>query len=69
MAQAKKKQSTKTAKKAPAKSGARKKACTKTAKCKCISTKDRNHVYVITAISMIACILLCASVAMMIVAK
>ncbi len=69
MAQAKKKQSTKTAKKAPAKSQARKKACTRTAKCKCISSKERNHVFIVTAMSMIACILFCANVAVMIVAK
>lgn len=68
MAQAKKKQSTKTTKKTTAKSGgARKKSCTRTAKCKGISNQERMHVYIVTAMSMIAAILLCADVAMMIV--
>lgn len=69
MAQAKKKQSTKTAKKPQQKTAARKKACTKTTKCKCISNRDRNHVFIVTAMSMVACILLCASVAIMIVSR
>ncbi len=69
MAQAKKKQSTKTAKKPQQKTAARKKACTKTAKCKCISNRERNHIFFITAMGMIACILLCAGVAVMIVSK
>ena len=64
MAQAKKKSSTKTTKKTTG--GARKKSCTRTAKCKGISNKERMHIYIVTAMSMIAAILLCADVAMMI---
>ena len=68
MAQAKKKQSTKTAKKSTAKSTcARKKSCTRTCKKQQISQADKVHVYVVTAMSMIAAILLCANVAMMMV--
>ena len=66
MAQAKKKTATKTAKKTTARSGARKKSCTRTTKCKGISNKERAHVYIVTVMSMIAAILLCADVAMMI---
>lgn len=67
MAQAKKKQSTKTAKKATAKGNvARKKTCTRTCK-KQISKSEKMHVYIVTAMSMIAAILLCANVAMMMV--
>ena len=67
MAQAKKKTATKTAKKTTAKSGARKKASTRTAKAKGISNKERMHVYIVTIMSIIAVILLCADVAMMLV--
>ena len=67
MAQAKKKTATKTAKKTTAKSGARKKAATRTAKSKSISNSERMHVYIVTVMSMIAVILLCADVAMMLV--
>ena len=66
MAQAKKKTATKTAKKA-ARPQARKKACTRTAKKQGVSRSDRMHIYVITAMAMIAGILLCANAAMMIV--
>lgn len=66
MAQAKKKTATKT-KKTAAKSTTRKKACTRTAKCKGVSSKERLHIYIVTAMGMIAGILLCADVAMMIV--
>ena len=65
MAQAKKKTATKTAKKTTAKSGVRKKAATRTAKTKSISNIERMHVYIVTVMSMIAVILLCADVAMM----
>lgn len=67
MAQAKRKQSTKTAKKPATRSTTRKKSSTRTAKCKGISNKERIHVYIVTAMSMITMILLCADIAMMIV--
>lgn len=69
MAQAKKKTSTKT-KKTTAKASPRKtnsRACTRTAKCKGVSSSERVHVYFIAAMSIIAGVLLCADVAMMIV--
>lgn len=66
MAQAKKKTTTKTKKSQQTrKSGSR--ANTRTAKCKGISSKERMHVYIVTAMGMIAGILLCADVAMMVV--
>lgn len=65
MAQAKKKQATKTTKKtASKKTGSR--TNTRTNK-KCISGKERMHIYIVTAMSMIAGILLCADIAMMVV--
>lgn len=68
MAQAKKKQSTKTAKKTTAKGNTtHKKACNKTCKKQQISQSDKIHVYIVTAMSMIAAVLLCANVAMMMV--
>ena len=66
MAQAKKKQSTKTAKK----SGARKtgsRANTRSKKCKGISNQERMHIYIVTVMGMVAGLLLCADVAMMVV--
>ncbi len=66
MAQAKKKTATKTAKKATGASQARRKTSVKTAKKQCISNSDRMHVYIVTAMAMIAGILLCANAAMMI---
>ena len=68
MPQAKKKQSTKTAKKTTAKktTAARttsRKACTKT-NCK-QDNHMRNHIYIVTALSMVALILLCADAAML----
>ena len=66
MAQAKKKTATKTAKKTTAKTGGQRKAATRTAKCKGITNKERVHVYVITAMSMLAGILLFANAVMMI---
>ena len=69
MAQAKKKTATKTAKKTTARktTQSRKKACTRTTKCKGISNKERMHIYIVTAMAMIAAILLCADAAMMMV--
>ncbi len=64
MAQTKKKTATKTAKKTTC-NKCRKKACTRTNKG--ISNKERMHIYIITAMGMIAGILLCANAAMMIV--
>ncbi len=66
MAQAKKKKSTKTTKKSTArKTGSR--ANTRSNKCKGISNKERMHIYIVTAMSMIAAIMLCADIAMMMV--
>ena len=65
MAQAKKKTSTKTAKKtvaAKAKSTASKKTCSRK---DCKNNRERMHVYIVTALSMIAAIILCADAAMM----
>ena len=67
MAQAKKKTATKTAKKAAPCNKCRKKACTRTNKCKGISNQGRMHIYIITAMGMIAGILLCANAAMLII--
>ena len=67
MAQAKKKTATRTAKKTTVKSQARKKVATRTAKKQQISQQDRMHVYIVTAMAMIAGILLCANAAMMMV--
>ena len=66
MAKAKKQTATKT-KKSTAKSGARKKCSTRTTKYQRVSSKERMHIYIVTAMSMIAAILLCADVAMMLV--
>ena len=68
MAQAKRKTSTKTAKKPQAarKTGSR--ANTRTRKKQQgISNQERMHVYIVTAMAMIAGILLCANAAMMMV--
>jgi hypothetical protein len=67
MAQAKKKTSTKTAKKSGAAQGAHRKATSKTTKYKQVSAEERMHLFLVIAMSMIAGILLCADVAMMIV--
>ena len=64
MAQAKKKTSTKTAKKSRASQGAHRKSCSKTMKSKGISNQERMHLFIVLAMSMIACILLCADIAM-----
>ena len=67
MAQAKRKTATKTAKKPAAKkTQCHKKSCSRTQKSKGISSEERMHVYVVTAMSIIAGILLCANAAMMI---
>ena len=67
MAQAKRKHATRTAKKSTrAKAGcAKKRTCAK--KARGISNRERNHIYAITAMGMIAAILLCANAAMLIV--
>lgn len=64
MAQTKKKTATKTAKKTTT-NKCRKKACMRTNKG--VSGKEKMHIYIITAMGMIAGILLCANAAMMIV--
>ena len=67
MAQAKRKTSTKTAKKSRASQGARRKACTKTMKSQGISNRERMHLFIILAMSIIAGILFCTDVAMVMV--
>lgn len=68
MAQAKRKTATKTAKKTTAKkTQCRKKTCCRTAKKQGITNQERMHVYIVTAMAMIAGILLCADAAMMMV--
>jgi len=65
MAQAKKKTSTKTAKKSTstkAKSTAAKKTCSRK---NCTNSRERMHVYIVTALSMLAAIILCADAAIM----
>ena len=67
MAQAKRKTATKTAKKTTAKkTQCRKQACTRTAK-KGVSQQEKMHIYIVTAMAIIAGILLCADAAMMMV--
>ncbi|MBR2840121.1 hypothetical protein IKE82_02210 [Candidatus Saccharibacteria bacterium] len=68
MAQAKRKTATKTAKKTTArKTTCRKKSCSRTTKCRDITNKERVHIYIVTAMAIIAGILLCADAAMMMV--
>ena len=68
MAQAKRKTATRTAKKTTArKTTTRKKSCARTAKQQGISNQERMHVYIVTAMAIVAGILLCADAAMMIV--
>ena len=68
MAQAKRKTATKTKKKAAPRCGKScKKSCTRTTKCQGISNQERAHVYIITAMAMVAGILLWINVACMIV--
>ena len=68
MAQAKKKQSTKTAKK-PTCSNRATKTCqgrgSKATKKTACNAQDRNHVYIVTAMGMIAALLLCANAVML----
>jgi hypothetical protein len=68
MAQAKKKQSTKTAKKQTRSTKGGQRQCqtkAKQARRTACNNNDRNHIYIVTAMGMIAAILLCANVAMM----
>ena len=67
MAQAKKKQSTKTAKKqtrSTKSSQARRQGSQSSRKTEC-SNRERNHIYLVTALGMITAILLCANVVIM----
>ena len=66
MAQAKKKTATRTQKSAR-QGQCRKKSCTRTAKKQQISQSEKMHLYIVTAMAMIAGILLCANAAMMMV--
>lgn len=66
MPQAKKKQATKTAAKKQGQQ-ARKTTRTKACACKQIDAREKMHVYIVTVMSMIAALLLCADVAMVIV--
>ena len=67
MPQTKKKKSTKTAKKTTTASRTHKKACCRTncKKSKELSNTERMHIYVVTALSITAAILLCTDAAMM----
>lgn len=68
MAQAKRKTATKTAKKTTARSNqARRQAVSRTKKQQGITNAERMHVYFVTAMAIIAGILLCADAAMMMV--
>ena len=68
MPQTKKKKSTKTAKRVTTASKTHKKACCRTNCKKCnkeLSNTERMHIYVVTALSITAAILLCTDAAMM----
>ncbi len=68
MAQAKRKTATKTAKKTTAKkTQCRKQACTRTAKSQGVTQQEKMHIYIVTAMAIVAGILLCADAAMMMV--
>lgn len=68
MATAKRKTATKTAKKTTAKrTTTRKKSCGRTTKCREITNQEKMHVYLVTAMAMVAGILLCVDAAMMII--
>ena len=69
MAQAKRKTATKTAKKSSARQQqARKRTSTRTCKkYQSVSSQEKMHIYIVTGMSIIAGILLCANAAMMIV--
>lgn len=66
MPQAKKKTATKTAKKTTAKKCAQRSTHAAAARhTQKVSNADRNHIYLITAMSIITAVLLCANIAMM----
>ncbi len=67
MAQAKKKQATKTKKTTSRPQQARRKVSTRTTKKQQITQAEKMHIYIITAMSVIAGALLCANAVMMIV--
>lgn len=67
MAQAKKKTATKTAKKNTTRQQTCRKNCTKTAKKQQQGQADKIHVYIVTAMAIVAGVLLCANAAMMMV--
>ena len=64
MPQAKKKQTQKTAAKRKT-TTAKKKACTRTCARQQVNEREKMHVYIVTAMSMIVAILLCADAAIM----
>ncbi|MBQ2672761.1 hypothetical protein IJH26_01255 [Candidatus Saccharibacteria bacterium] len=64
MAQAKRKTATKT-KKATRQNQARRQATIRTHKQQAVDNREKMHVYIVTAMAMIAGILLCANAAMM----
>ncbi|MBQ3296772.1 hypothetical protein IJH01_01400 [Candidatus Saccharibacteria bacterium] len=64
MAQAKKKTATKT-KKASTQRKTGSRANTRTCKKKCVSSQEKMHIYIVTAMAIIAGVLLCANAAMM----
>lgn len=69
MAQAKKKKSTKTAKRTTTATKTHKKSASRSCcKAKSISPRERMHVYIVTVLSIAAGILLCADMAIMAVA-
>ncbi|MBQ3473936.1 hypothetical protein IJH24_00690 [Candidatus Saccharibacteria bacterium] len=67
MAQAKKKQATRTAKKQTrgAKAQGQRQARSKQARRTQCNNQDRNHIYIVTVMGMIAALLLCANAVMM----
>lgn len=67
MVQAKKKTATRTAKKTTASTQARRKNSTRTAKKQQVAQTDKMHVYIVTAMAIVAGVLLCANAAMMLV--
>ena len=68
MATAKRKTATKTAKKTTAKrTTTRKKSCSRTTKCREITNRERMHIYLVTAMAIIAGVLLCTDAVMVMV--
>lgn len=67
MAQAKKKQATRTKKSTSRPQQARRKACMKTTKKQCVTQAEKMHIYAISAMAIVAGALLCANAVMMIV--